>query len=301
MYDYSGIITNVVMPKLMDLRFLNPYRQLVSLGTEDTRQYGGSRITLRHQTAQTSNARNYTKADVDPVSDTTEFATAYWSKIYQEASGEAHGIDLSEARNGGLPEIENCLTKAVNDAFDGLWDLIFDDIIAQWKLDITTAGTYSDAALSRSTYARLACYNETTDTTITKSHLTAAQYNVRLYNNGIDPKRYMWLMGPAVNYKLQPQLALQHNWNTQNVNYNPVDGGAAPLATFGGARIEEMNGLTTGDVFYLDRANAIIHQHRPLEQKIVPSGRDSIKVILRCGINGYITDPRRQALLTNKD
>jgi hypothetical protein len=301
MYDYEGIISNIVMPKLMDVRYTNPWRQLLQYATEDKKKYGGGRITIQVQTGQTSNAANYTRSSVDAVADTAEFATAYWDKIYQQAAGEVHNIDLSEAEAGGLPAVEDLLTKAVNDAFDGLWDLIFDDILAQWRLDILNSGDYSDASLSRTTYPLLTVYNDVVNATITEADLDDAQYNVKLDHNNVNPRDYMWRMGPAVDRKLQPQLALFNNWTAENNDNMPIDGGAAPIKSYGGAGIDVMNGMTTGDVMYLRMKDSIVHRHMALRRVVKPTGADSIKVNLYTGINGYVLNPGLQALLANKD
>jgi hypothetical protein len=256
MYDYEGIINNIVMPKLMDIRYNNPWQQLLQYATEDKREYCGERITIGQN------------SDVE----------AYWIKIYQPAVGKVHIIDIYESEVGGFTAVEDCLTKAVNDAFDGLWGLIFDNILAQWRLDILNSGGYSDAGLSRVIYPSLATYNDFVNATITEADLDDVQYYIKLGNTDVNLSDYVWRMGSDVEQDLKPH------------------GGVAPINSYGGSAIDIMNGMMTGDVMYLRMKDAIVHRHMPLRHVVKYNGY-MIEVNLRVGINGYITNPGMNALL----
>lgn len=300
-FDAAGMINDIILPQLEDARFIKPYRELADQFTEDSINTGGGTWQHQIQTSSTSNARNHTKADVDPVAGSFEQVRAYWNFIYQETAAEVFNIDINQAANGGIKGVENLLTKAISDEMDGLWELIYDDVYAQIKLDLTASGTYSDAALSRVTYPVLAPYNETTDTQITVAHMRACQYNTTLNKNNTGGYgAYRFTMEPAVKYALQPQVALLSTWNQRNEN-SPVSGGYAPMADFEGTPVSSVQGMTTGDVFFTRPQDVQIKKHRELTMVPVPSGRDSVKVVMRTGIQSRVINVGKQGMMTNKD
>lgn len=299
-YDVAGLIRDVIVPKIEDSRFVKPYRDLASQFTEDSQNTGGPKITHQIVTSTTSNARNFTKANVDPLPGTFDAVDAYWNYTYQETAAEVFNIDINQAFSDGLKGVENLLTDAISKEMDGLWELIYDNVYAQIKLDLLNSGTYSDAALSRVTYPTLATYNEVTDTTITVALMRACQFNTTLNKNGTNYNQYRFIMEPTVYHQFAPQAALLNTWNTQN-NNTPINGGYAEIGNFEGTPISTVQGMTVGDVFFVRPGDVHIKQHRPLTFTTVPSGRDSIKVIMRTGINAWIENVGKQGMMTNKD
>ena len=303
MYDFdaAGLVKDVTLPGMEDARFYAPWEEFASNFTVDNINTGGP--TWRHtiKTSSVSTARNFTKADVDPIAGTFDAAEAYWNFIYQEAAAEVHEIDINQAANGGVKAVENLMQNAVDDMFTDLWDLIFDDVYAQIKLDLTAAGTYSDAELSRVTYPVLVPYNETTNTQITVPFMRNCQYNTQLNKTRTGGNAaYQFILEPAVLHALRPQVALLNTWNETNNNQG-YSGGYAPLADFEGSAIKSPQGMTTGDVFFVRKADVQIKKHMDLGVKVVPSGRASIKVIGRLGVNARVINVGKQGMMTNKD
>lgn len=299
-YDVAGLIRDVIVPKIEDSRFVKPYNELASQFTEDSINTGGPKITHQIITSATTNARNFTKANVDPLAGTFDAVDAYWDYTYQETAAEVFNIDINQAAKDGLKGIENLLTHSIEIEMDGLWELIYDNVYAQIKLDLTDSGTYSDAGLSRVTYPTLSTYNETTDTTITVAQMRACQFNTTFNKNGTDYGQYRFVMEPTVYNQLAPQVALLQTWNQRNTG-TPVKGGYAPFADFEGTPVSQVQGMTVGDVFFVRPGDVHIKQHRPLSFTTVQSGRDSVKVIMRVGINAWIENVGKQGMMTNKD
>jgi len=284
-----------------DARFYAPWEEFAANFTVDNINTGGK--TWRHtiKTSSVSTARNFTKSDVDPVAGTFDAAEAYWNFIYQEAAAEVHEIDINQAANGGIKAVEDLMRSAIDDAFTDLWDLIFDDVYAQIKLDLTASGTYSDAALNRTTYPVLAPYNETTDATITVPFVRNCQYNTQLNKTATGGNQaYTLIMEPAVLHAFRPQAALLNTWNETNNNQG-YSAGYAPVADFEGSKVTSPQGMTTGDVFFVRKPDVQIKKHMDLGVKVVPSGRASVKVILRVGVNGRVINVGKQGMMTNKD
>lgn len=301
MYDFEGLIQDVVLPGMEDARFYAPWEEFASNFTEDNVNPGGP--TWRHtiKVSSVSTARNYTKADVDPQAGTFDTVEAYWNFIYQEAAAEVHGIDLNQAMGQGMKAVENLMAHAVADAYTDLWDLIFDDVYAQFKLDLTASGTYSDAALNRTTYPVLAPYNETTDTPITVPLVRNCQYQTQLNKTATGGnKAYTLMLENAVLHGFRPQAALLNTWNESNDNRG-YSAGYAPVADFEGSKVSSPQGMTTGDVFFVRKADCQIKKHMNPRTTLVPSGRDSIKIIIRTGVNGRIINIGKQGMMTNKD
>jgi hypothetical protein len=108
-------------------------------------------------------------------------------------------------------------------------------------------------------------------------------------------------MEPAVYYKFKPLAALLHSWTFNDKSGSDVEAGYQDLSSFEGSRLAIMQGMTTGDVFYTRKTDRLIRMHRSLEMNPVASGRDSMKVIIRCGINAYVINVGKQGMMTNKD
>jgi hypothetical protein len=115
---------------------------------------------------------------------------------------------------------------------------------------------------------------------------------------------YVGLLQDSVYWTLQALAAALHAWNASFSAGVAADMGWPDMANFEGLMIvhpSEMPGLTTGDCFMLRRQDVKIVQHRPLEIKEVPSGRDSLKWVLRVGINSFVSYPGFQGKMTDKD
>lgn len=301
-FDDAGLIRDVIVPKIEDAIFFKPYRELAAQFNEDSQNPGGPKITHQIITSAASNARNFTKANVDPVAGSFEAVDAYWNFTYQETAAEVFNIDINQAvSNAGIFGIENLLTKAIEMEMAGLWELIYDNVYAQIKLDLLASGTYSDAALSRVTYPVLAPYNEVTDTQITVALMRGCQYGTTLNKSNTGGYgAYRFVMEPSVFEALKPQVGLLHTWN-QTDSRGSYAGGYANLGEFEGTPVSVVQGMTTGDVFFVRPQDVHIKQHRPLTFTTVPSGRDSIKVIMRTGINAWVENVGKQGMMTNKD
>jgi len=80
--------------------------------------------------------------------------------------------------------------------------------------------------------------------------------------------------------------------------------GWRPMENFEGldfAPPTDFTNMTTGSLFMLRRQDVNIVLHLPLQVETVPSGRFSIKNIVRVGINGYVDNPYYQGKMLNKD
>jgi len=302
MYDYSTLLREVIMkePEIEEAVWTKPLEQLQAIGTEDASIKQGSLISYDIHTSSTTPVRAHTKADVDPVAGSYTTAKAAWTKIYQDTAIEVHGIDISQSGGDG-PNVRNLLRKAVLDEMPNLWAFIYDAIYAQWKLDLTTAGTYgSSSALNRGTYPVLAVTNELTVTPITSALMRDHIHTVRL-NKAVKPEsEYQIIMESAVKHKFEPQVALMHVFNTETKAGKDYDGGHPHVGTFSNSPIVAPQGMTTGDVFYGPRSSFLWQNHRPLETVVKESGRDSVKIVFEAGFTGYTRQIAKCGMMTGK-
>jgi hypothetical protein len=300
MEDYSQLIREVVEPRIMETVYVKILEDLKAISTFD-QNGGGEKIVHPVRTSISSNAAAYDKTDVNPVAGTFVAVDATWDYAYQHTAAEVHGIDISQASRGGNPTIDNLITDAIAMEMGQLKELIFDAVLTQWKLDIDSASTYSDAALNRTTYPTLASEEDSTSVPLTvalaRSHSNAA----RLNKNSGDKINFQWIMETAVEEGFSPRVSALHGWNLNDTRRGQtIDGGYQPMNSFEGQLIYSPSGMTTGDVFYGRKQDFRIREHRSFSIEQVDSGRDSAKFVIRTGINGYVINPGFCGKMTNK-
>jgi hypothetical protein len=302
MYTYQQVMNDVVIPEITETLFKKDWEWLRGMFSEMPSSWvgGGSQIEKRICVAETDTARNYDRTDVNPESGTATFLTAKWNKIYSDTAFEVHGIDMNEAKFGGVTEIADILQDASNRAYRNLKNRLFANLYTMLKADIDSAAAYSDAAISRSTYPRLASYEENTDTAITLAIARAARNAVTL-DEAVTEQEYLWIMQQAVMNVFRPLAAAELTWNTTGVKGQEYAAGYQPVGSFDGTDVQSIPGMTTGDVFILRPQDVYISNHMALEAEMVPSGKHSLKGVMRIGVNLIVDNPGYQGKLTDKD
>ena len=284
----------------METVFHKQLSELEQYAMVDRTVTGGSKITIPIRAAVSSNAAAYTRSDVDPASGTFTPVDATFNKDYYHTSWEVSGIDLAQAQAGGQPAISNLITDAAMMEMGQLEEVIYDAIMTDWKLHIDSSPAYSDASLSRSTYATLASTEENTDTQITLTLARTHSNTVRL-NKLCGPKSgFQFLMETAVYEAFEPKVAALHGWSVPS-QLGAKDLGYQPIRTWEEQAVVSPQGMTTGDVLYGRKQDFHVYYHRPLTIEQVPSGRDSAKFVARIGINGIVTNPGFCGKMTSKD
>jgi len=296
--DYNEVIQRAIMPELIDTTYRRSMEPLINtFGTEPA--LVGDRITVRNQAAWTSNAAAYTKADVNPTPDSNTLIKPYWDKTFYHASCEIEGIDISNAQGQGDLAVLKLIDDSVMNCGKSLMDVVVAAQYGELKADIDSSSTYSDAGLSRSTYATLASYEEATDAAITIDYFRGMVNGTRLLKNCSPKSAYVALLEEAVYNKFRPLAAALHAYDANNEGVQAL--GYPECGRFEGTDIIVPDGMTTGDVLYVDRTKVKVFEHRPLEVKEVESGRDSVKVVLRVGVNTVVVDPGKAGKMTSKD
>ncbi|OHB75597.1 MAG: hypothetical protein A2Z25_14630 [Planctomycetes bacterium RBG_16_55_9] len=301
MYDYSDLIENVVLPGLEQTKLVKPYEDLQKTFAFERKNDGGDRVQKKIQITNPSNARNFTKADVNPVSPTPTYLKAHWLHKYSENPFEVSEIDLNQARGRGDVAVENLITDAMRDCYEGLINLLFDNVYARIKADLLNSGTYSDAAINRSTYPVFAVHNEITATPLTYGLIRSCR-NTTVNGKSVGENvqdEYVWLIENTAFDTLEPQLALLTTWNSTN-DGQAKDAGWAPIGKIQGVPTYKTEGMTDGDVLFLRKQDVHIQEHMPRTVTYVDPGRFTIKGVIRIGVTPWVERCWAHGMMTNK-
>lgn len=299
--DYNEFIQRVLRDEVYDTVFKQKIDKMRALfPTEGT--VGGDRITAEFEVARTSPAAAYTKSDVNPSSASNTLIKPYWTKLQYHTACEVSNIDISNAKNGGTDL--QLVSREVLKETEALKDIIFDAIFTTLTADVDSTTAYSSASLSRSTYATLASYEETTNAAITLAYMRGMINGTTLLKSCGPLSGYVCLMEQAVYNVFRPLAAAVNSWTGSVTANTPQDTGYPEVGNFEGLDIvdpREMAGMTTGDVYMLRKQDVLFTEHRPLEIEQVPSGRDSVQFVIRYGLNVHVVNPGFQGKMLLKD
>lgn len=296
MYDYTGIIRDVVQPGVIDDVFVAPLEELYSLGTVDRTPIGGDKIQKDVKSSRTSAAREFDRSDVNPTGGSNAFIRPYWTKRYWEVPVEIHELDLQEAEGRGEEGLIKLLTDGVSDALSDLKGVIFTYCMTQMKADLLNSGTYSDAALTRTTINT--AYNDIDNATITLDDMNDAHFGVR-YNKK-KASGYQWLIEMTTFETVYELLAALISISAAPTGA-PAAGGKPPIVSYKQAPLYEMDNMTIGDIYYFPKNALVFNEHMPMTLRQVDPGKFALKWIYRIGINVHFEHVLQCALLTNKD
>ena len=292
--DYQDILTNVSQPKMVENVVNAKMDKMWALFGKNTNVLPGSAISEFDRTVLTSAGGAFTRSDANPVSLTQTIVNPTWNKLYYAESAKVRREDIDEA--AGTP-LRNLLTDASDTATKLTMAAVFAGIIAQIKLDVDSAGTYSDAAITRVT--SIQSYEESTNATITLSYLRGAQRALALKDE-IDWSEYVWLLEQTVLNTAAPLMSA-----TVTIQTPPSNGttptGYIPPSNFDTIPVDTTYGMTTGDCFLLNRDNVQIQIHKGLELEMVDVDEYAYKVVSRYGANSWVRRPAFQAKMTDKD
>lgn len=299
--DYNEVIQRVLRDEIYDTVFKKKIDKLRALFPNQG-VVGGDRITEKFEVARTSPAAAYGKNDVNPSPASNTLIKPYWDKVQYHTSAEVSRIDLSNAKAGGTDV--DLVQREIQKETESLWNVIFASLMTQLKADVDASATYSDKALSRSTYPTLASYEEATDTEITLALFRTMVNSATLLKSCGPLSGFVCLMEQAVYNKFNPLAAALQTYNAVTKSGEAIDMGYPDTKDFEGIEIvdpREMAGMTTGDVLMLRKQDVLFNDHRPLEIEQVPSGRDSVEFVIRVGMNIHTVNPGFQGKMTDKD
>jgi len=299
--DYNEILQRKLGPALIDTVFYKQsgLDQLFQIfGTQAPRS--GDRITESFRAANSSNNAAYDKSAVDVVAGSQTLIKPYWNKKFYNGASEVYGIDKANNTMGDIAI--DLAADALAVELKSMAGTIFDAFWTRALADVDSSATaYSDASLSRSTYASLASYEETNNTAITVA-LVRGMINGSTISKNVDRNDYVIIMEEAVYNKFSPLAAATHTFNQNgDISMSGRDYGYAPTATFDGIPIYSMKGMTTGDVYFLRRQDVKIVENMPMRLELKNSERDTDLTQIYYGVTPYIINPGFQGKMLTKD
>jgi len=301
MFDYSDLIETVVLPGLEKTKLVKPYEDLKRTFNFTAENDGGDRVQKKIQITNPDNARNFTKADVHPMSAKPTYLKAHWLHKYSESAFEVSEIDLNQARGRGDVAVENLITDAMSDCYENLINLLFDNVYARIKADLLNSGTYSDAAINRSTYPVFAVHNDVSSTALTYGLIRTCRNtttNGKAGNLNVAGD-YVWLIENTAFDTIEPQLAMLTTWNAVN-DGQAKDAGWAPICKIQGVDTYKTEGMTDGDALFLRKQDIHIQEHMPRVVNYVDGGRFTVKGIMRIGVTPWVEKCWAHGMMTNK-
>jgi hypothetical protein len=302
MHDYSDLIENVLLPGLEKTKLVKPYEDMKALFNFEAMNDGGAQIEKDIQVTNPTTARNFTKTSVDPVAAKPTYKKATWLHKYSESAFEVSRIDLNQAEGRGDVAVENLIRDAMKECWENLNNVLFDNFYARVKADLLNSGTYSDAALNRSTYTVFAVTNDITSVALTYGLLRSLRNTV---TNGSPVGRnvqseYIWMIENTCFDTVEPQLNLLTTWNATNDGAEK-DAGWAPIGKISGVPSYKTEGMTDGDVFFLRKEDIHIREHMPRTITYTDPGRFSVKGIMRIGVTTWVEKCWAHGMMINKD
>lgn len=297
--DFTGLITEELQSELTDVVVRPSIEKLYSMFTKNTDVQEGMLITDPNCVGETLNGGSFTRNDANPPSMTVTWAKPYWAKIYYHESAKVRVEDVKEA-NGNLVTIQNLFTDAAMRATRGLMNThVFSGICSQIKSDVDSSATYGSATRVTAWQS----YEENTSTAITIAILRA-MYKALYLKGNFNPADYLTIFEPTVWSTAWPLMDAL----VSKMRMNPTvrDGNAAgyqDVPALDLVPVMDLYGMTTGDVFCLNRGDVQIQEHSPLELTYKePSNMNewANEIIARIGVNCWVRQPARQGKLTLK-
>jgi hypothetical protein len=298
--DYQDLLTNVLQPIVVDNTVLPSMAQLYGMFTQNTNVREGQYITDPNCISETAAGGAFTRSDGDPESMTVTWGTPQWRKVYYQEAAKVRKEDIKEA-NGNREVIGNILQDAAQRATKQLMNThVFSGCMTQIKADVDSASTYG--GITRVT--ALQSYEENTNATITLAYVRA-MYKALMLKKEIMWNDYITIFEPTVWSTFWPLVDAL----VSKTRMNPAPGdsnatGYQDVNVFDLCPIAPMYGMTTGDVFCLDRSDVQIQNHCALELTWkTPENLNEwgYKVIARIGVNAWVRHPAFQGKLTLKD
>jgi len=298
--DFQGLLTNQLQSELTDVIVRPSLDKLYSLFAKNMDIKEGSLITDPNCVGETLNGGAFTRSDVNPASMTVTWAKPYWTKVYYHESAKIRKEDIDEA-NGNLVTIQNLFVDAANRATTGLLNThVFSGVMTQIKADVDSAASYGSATRVTAWQS----YEENTDTQVTIAILRT-MFKALYLKGDINRADYVTLFEPntwSVAWPLMDALVSRYRMNPSVNDSNAA--GYTDVPALDLFPVMDMYGMTTGDIFCLNRKDVQIQNHKTLEltQKAPENLNEyAYEVIARIGVNCWVRQPARQGKLTLKD
>jgi hypothetical protein len=235
---------------------------------------GGTDVDVILDTSRSSNAAAYTFGDPAPTPDTTTSVRAYFTKEMFTGMAKTYDFYKGLAANGGaypgtITDMDMAaIERATADVIDVANDTFSSDVVT-W---IDSTGTFSDAALSKSTYTSLVSYESTSVGVLAVADLDAAIEAMEDTTYGpVDRSKLCWIMARN-QFGHVAELTSNVAYNSYNY-FTTRDGQSSAnydaeatrvIKTYGDIPIWVVPGFSTTDILLVNRDAVKVYEWMPL-------------------------------------
>jgi hypothetical protein len=298
--DYTNMIQRAILPEIMDTVYRPSIEPMIQLFGKDPNIPVGDVITMKARTGWTSNAAAQVKGIPDPVSSTQVTVRPFWTKTFFHATAEVEGIDLSNAQGSGDNAVYNLVQDAITAETKALMQVVLAAQIAQIEADVhSNAWTYSTAAINRVVNPTLASFLEANAVANSLALMRGLFFNSMTLKNCGPKSGYVCLCDETPYQTLKPLVNALHNFPIPQ-NDPIVSMGFREVTRFEDVDIVVPQGTTVGTILYLRKEDVKIFEHRPLEIEQKPAPGDTLRFVLKIGMNSIVKNPGFQGKMTNK-
>lgn len=273
---------------------------------------GGETVSTGYEYSITTNAGtyNYDDAMVEPF--TTSQVKAYFNKDHFQEAARIFKVHLDYLRNGGAkPKGFDYQRHTLEIATKNLLDKAVTTMIADIESQVDSSTAYSDASLSRTTYATLKSYEEATSTALTLAHLEdmiEALMTHTTYGQNVKSEADLLLLFPRNQVTNLSRLATGQAYDaaffqmiTSTQNMGPADAGRVfRTRQFEGIEIAVVPDMTSTVMLCVHKPDVKIWRHRPLTIEPKSEAADTELYLLTCGYNAIVHRPGNSGKLSGK-
>lgn len=277
----------------------------------------GPNINFGIEYSHTSNGGTFTYAEAMPESDDTAAVAAYFTKTgYQKAARTYGMLQAQEAGFGNrLPYSQNSVSDiaAIEKTAKKLRAVITAAVILEFETQIDSSGTFSDAALTRSTYS-LASYEDTSGGALTLAHLEDAIESGQgsTYGGVTDPMLEYDILLPRNQMTNLGRLGAANvgeSFNEANFlamvrmdESKPIDAGRITRTkTFEGINLRVVPGMTSTVILILRRGTNSVYTWWNLEVEPKDVSAKQHLYLLTMGVNGVCRVPTHNLKISGLD
>lgn len=303
---YDQLVRNVWAPQLESVVFHNDALLGGNLFPV-VDSPGGTTISHGYKYSISTNAGTFGADDpmVEPF--TSSEIRAYFNKDFFQESIRVLRQDVANAERGGLEVGMSIVKDATETGVKNLLDIATTTMIADLEAQIDSSTAYSDASLSRTTYAALKSYEEATSTGLTLAHvedlvealMTHVTYGQQVRNIS----DLLWLVprNQLTNWSRLMTGGSNFEFTASSQNMAPIDAGRVfRTQRFEGIDIVPIPDMTSTVLLCVHKPDIKIYRNQPLVVESKEEKAFSWLWHLVCGYNIVCKCPGNSAKLSAK-
>lgn len=303
---FSTIKREVWTPELQNAIWYNHWLFNQSYFKMETPPAGDT-IPTGYEYSVTTNTGTYTydQAMVDPYS--TSQIKAYFNKDSYQESTRSFNMHIENRQGTYETGVIDAERKNIEGGVKNLLDKAHTTMWADFEGQIDSSTAYSDASLSRTTYATLKSYEETTATALTLAHmedLLEALESRSTYGLGVTNYNDLLICMPRNQLTNLARLALGTAALTITDHVGTsgaIDAGRIfRTKQFEGLTIQVVPEMTSTVVLVVYKPDVVIFENRKLKITEKTENADTNLNLLTAGYNMIAMNPNNHAKLSAK-